>query len=113
LREDARRGRGSRQEARSKQQQQQSKQASITGHASDSLSESLIPTHFGSADGDCAAGRHRKRALILYYPVRGLSEYRTSCARPVRVQNLVLGTAALRSCRSLGGAVPVLQAVAP
>ena len=37
----------------------------------------------------------------------------SSCARLVRVQNLVLGTAALSSCRSLGGAVPALEAVAP
>ena len=75
----------------------------ITGHASESLSEPLIPTHFEPADGDFAEAGHWKRALILLL----------SCARLVRVQNLVLGTAALRSSEILLGAVPVLQAVAP
>ena len=55
----------------------QASKQSITGSSSESLSEPLIPTPFEPADGDFAEGGHRKRALILYYPVRGLSEYRT------------------------------------
>ena len=42
------------------------KQASISGSASESLSESLIPTPFEPADGDFAEGGHRKRALIRH-----------------------------------------------
>ena len=59
-------------------------QASITGHASDSLSESLIPTHFEPADGDFAEGGHRKRVLIPYYPVRGLSVSVCQVLSPLR-----------------------------
>ena len=52
---------------------------------------------------DFAEAGHWKRALILLL----------ACARLVRVQNLVLGTAALRSSEILLGAVPALEAVAP
>ena len=52
---------------------------------------------------DFAEAGHWERALILLL----------SCARLVRVQNLVLGTAALRSSEILLGAVPALPAVVP